>query len=80
MSTPSVHADAPPSLVTDSEGIRYETGPQLGRGGFAICHRADVQGRNVRPATVALKIVRSKMDPPKLAQKVLSKLHPVGFS
>jgi myosin-1 len=71
MSTSSVHADAPPELVRDPEGLQYETGPQLGKGGFAICHRAKLLGHDhLGSSTVALKIVKSKMEPPKLAQKV----------
>ena len=71
MSAPSVHAEAPPELVRDPEGLQYETGPQLGKGGFAICHRAKLLGHDhLEKTTVALKIVKSKMEPPKLAQKV----------
>jgi hypothetical protein len=71
MSAPSIHADAPPDVVADPEGLQYETGPQLGKGGFAICHRAKLLGHEHLGSTiVALKIVRSKMEPPKLAQKV----------
>lgn len=71
MSASSVHADAPPEVVVDPEGLQYETGPQLGKGGFAICHRAKLLGHeHLGNNTVALKIVKSKMEPPKLAQKV----------
>jgi myosin-1 len=71
MSTTSIHADAPPAVVQDPEGLQYETGPQLGKGGFAICHRAKLLGHeHLGSSTVALKIVKSKMEPPKLAQKV----------
>jgi|TARA_R110002003_G_scaffold126_27_gene11682 myosin-1 len=71
MSASSVHADAPPEIVRDPEGLQYETGPQLGKGGFAICHRAKLlQHDHMASTTVALKIVKSKMEPPKLAQKV----------
>lgn len=71
MSTSSIHADAPPEIVRDPEGLQYETGPQLGKGGFAICHRAKLLGHDhLGSSTVALKIVKSKMEPPKLAQKV----------
>jgi myosin-1 len=71
MSAPSVHAEPPPDVVCDPEGLQYETGPQLGKGGFAICHRAKLLGHDhLGSSTVALKIVRSKMEPPKLAQKV----------
>jgi myosin-1 len=71
MSTSSIHADAPPAVVIDPEGLSYETGAQLGRGGFAIAHRAKLLGHDhLGSSTVALKIVKSKMEPPKLAQKV----------
>ncbi|PSN63452.1 hypothetical protein BS50DRAFT_679717 [Corynespora cassiicola Philippines] len=75
MSAPSVHAEAPPELVRDPEGLQYETGPQLGKGGFAICHRAKLLGHDhLEKTTVALKIVKSKMEPPKLAQKFVTEL------
>jgi myosin-1 len=71
MSTSSIHADAPPAIVCDPEGLKYETANQLGRGGFAICHRATLLDHDhLGSNTVALKIVKSKMEPPKLAQKV----------
>ncbi|KAF2203736.1 hypothetical protein GQ43DRAFT_478776 [Delitschia confertaspora ATCC 74209] len=74
MST-SVHADAPPEVVCDPEGLQYATGPQLGKGGFAICHRAELLGHGNGPSNVvALKIVKSKMEPPKLAQKFVTEL------
>ncbi|KAF1975206.1 hypothetical protein BU23DRAFT_459195 [Bimuria novae-zelandiae CBS 107.79] len=75
MSAPSVHADPPPELVCDPEGLQYETGPQLGKGGFAICHRAKLLNHeHLGHTTVALKIVKSKMEPPKLAQKFVTEL------
>ncbi|KAJ4382897.1 class II myosin [Didymella sp. IMI 355093] len=75
MSAPSVHAEPPPEVVRDPEGLQYETGPQLGKGGFAICHRAKLLGHeHLGSSTVALKIVRSKMEPPKLAQKFVTEL------
>ncbi|KAF2750620.1 hypothetical protein M011DRAFT_483560 [Sporormia fimetaria CBS 119925] len=67
----SVHADPPPPIVVDPEGLQYEVGPQLGKGGFAICHSAQVRRHN---AVVALKIVRSTMDSPKLLQKFTSEI------
>jgi myosin-1 len=71
MSATSVHAEPPPEVVRDPEGLQYETGPQLGKGGFAICHRAKLLGHDhLGSSTVALKIVKSEMEPPKLAQKV----------
>lgn len=43
----------------------------MGKGGFAICHRAERYDNN-RPTgqLVALKIVKSHMEPKKLEQKV----------
>ncbi|KAF2468256.1 uncharacterized protein BDR25DRAFT_266039 [Lindgomyces ingoldianus] len=75
MSASSVHAEPPPEVVCDPEGLQYETGPQLGKGGFAICHRAKLLGHeHLGSNTVALKIVKSKMEPPKLAQKFVTEL------
>ncbi|CAI6331490.1 unnamed protein product [Periconia digitata] len=75
MSSSSVHAAAPPDVVRDPEGLEYETGQQLGKGGFAICHRAKLLGHeSLGNTTVALKIVKSKMEPPKLAQKFVTEL------
>jgi len=67
----SVHAEPPPPVVSEPHGIKYATGPQLGKGGFAICHQAELY-ENSKPTgrIVALKIVKSKMEPAKLAQKV----------
>jgi myosin-1 len=67
----SVHADPPPVVVREPNNIHYVTGDQLGKGGFAICHRGELWV-DMKPAdkVVALKIVRSKMEPAKLAQKV----------
>ena len=66
----SVHAEPPPPIVTEPTGVNYATGSALGKGGFAICHRAETYDGN-RPTgrMVALKIVKSKMEPVKLAQK-----------
>ena len=73
----SVHADPPPELVVDPHGLHYATGSQIGKGGFAICHRAELLDRS-KPTgqIIALKIVRSKMEPPKLAQKVRTSTTP----
>lgn len=67
----SVHAEAPPPIVKEPGVYQYATGAQLGKGGFAICHRAEMLEES-KPTgrIVALKIVKSKMEPPKLAQKV----------
>ncbi|KAF2459838.1 P-loop containing nucleoside triphosphate hydrolase protein [Lineolata rhizophorae] len=71
----SVHADPPPALVNEPTTIQYATGSQLGKGGFAICHRAELLD-NGKPTgqVVALKIVKSKMEPAKLAQKFVTEL------
>lgn len=69
--TMSIHAEPPPPIVTDASGTSYATGPALGKGGFAICHRAErYDGNKPTGQLVALKIVRTKMEPAKLAQKV----------
>jgi len=71
MATTSVHADPPPPLVYEPRGIRYLTGEQLGKGGFAICHRAEVfQNDMPTGKIVALKIVKAHLEPAKMAQKV----------
>lgn len=67
----SIHAEPPPPIVTEPTGINYATGSALGKGGFAICHRAErYEGSKPTGKMVALKIVRTKMEPAKLAQKV----------
>jgi myosin I len=68
----SLHADPPPRIVREPNGIQYITADQLGKGGFAICYRAEqLSNSTVSPGNVvALKIVRSQMEPQKLAQKV----------
>jgi len=67
----SLHADPPPKIVREPNGIQYVTADQLGKGGFAICYRAEQCERNMPTGkTVALKIVKSQMEPQKLAQKV----------
>lgn len=72
MAASSVHADPPPSVVQDPSGVTYLTGNQLGKGGFAICYRAEVCFTQDRTGKmVALKIVKSQMPYDKLAQKVL---------
>lgn len=67
----SIHAEPPPPIVTEPSGINYATGPALGKGGFAICHRAErYEGSKPTGQLLALKIVKTKMEPAKLAQKV----------
>ena len=71
----SIHAEPPPPIVTESSGINYATGSALGRGGFAICHKAErYDGSKPTGQMVALKIVKTKMEPQKLAQKVCMKV------
>ena len=72
----TVHASAPPALVSDPHGIQYATGSHLGKGGFAVCYKANIVDNGKQEGrAVALKIVKSKMEPAKLAQKV--KLSPL---
>ncbi|KAF2151122.1 kinase-like protein [Myriangium duriaei CBS 260.36] len=71
----SVHADPPPPLVTEPYGTNYATSNQLGKGGFAICYKAErLEGDRPTGHMVALKIVRMKMEPAKLAQKFITEL------
>ncbi|KAK3719122.1 Cell cycle serine/threonine-protein kinase cdc5/MSD2 [Vermiconidia calcicola] len=71
----SVHADPPPPIVTEPSGINYATGSALGKGGFAICHRAErYDGSRPTGQLVALKIVKTKMEPAKLGQKFVTEL------
>lgn len=77
----SIHADPPPPIVTEPGGINYATGSALGKGGFAICHRAErYDGSRPTGHMVALKIVKTKMEPAKLAQKVQTNCVPSTIS
>ncbi|KAI9687121.1 MAG: Cell cycle serine/threonine-protein kinase cdc5/MSD2 [Bathelium mastoideum] len=68
----STHAESPPGLVPEPNGFEYAVGDLIGRGGFAICHRAErLDKKTPTGHIVALKIVKTKMEPAKLAQKVL---------
>ncbi|KAF2675088.1 kinase-like protein [Microthyrium microscopicum] len=71
----NLHADPPPRIVREPNGIQYLTADQLGKGGFAICYRAETC-ENHQPSgkIVALKIVKSQMEPQKLAQKFVTEL------
>lgn len=73
----SVHADPPPPVVSEPHGISYATANQLGKGGFAICFKAERLDKD-KPTghLVALKIVKTQMEPAKLAQKVYPNTHP----
>ena len=74
----SVHAEPPPAVVREPTKVTYLTGCQLGKGGFAICHRAELcEDGNSSGKIVALKIVKSKMEPAKLAQKVTNLKVPI---
>jgi serine/threonine protein kinase len=85
----SSHADPPPAIVKEPHSIHYIVKDQLGKGGFAICYRAEqVISNKPTGKLVALKIVKSRMEPQKLAQKFVTELqlhskirHPniVGF-
>nr|POF19921.1 serine/threonine-protein kinase plo1 [Quercus suber] len=72
------YAEPPPPIISDASGVTYATGSALGKGGFAICHRAErYDGSKPTGQMVALKIVKSIITPAKLAQKIHSKLsHP----
>ncbi|EME38410.1 hypothetical protein DOTSEDRAFT_48637 [Dothistroma septosporum NZE10] len=75
MSSSSIHAEPPPPIVTEPSGINYATGSALGKGGFAICHKAErYDGSRPTGQIVALKIVKTKMEPAKLAQKFVTEL------
>ena len=67
----SAHAESPPSVVPEPNGFEYAVGDLIGKGGFAICHRAErLDKKKPTGHIVALKIVKTKMEPAKLAQKV----------
>jgi hypothetical protein len=73
-----IYAEPPPPILNEPTGIQYQTEKQLGRGGFAICWQAQQTDNGRTPSrTIALKIVKSRMDSMKLAQKVplLSVVH-----
>lgn len=63
---PPHHVIEPPSKGRP-DGVKYETGRLLGKGGFAICHEARLKGTN---EIYALKIVKSQMPQKKMEQKV----------
>jgi hypothetical protein len=66
------HPPPPPSNVIEppssdrKDGVVYQVGKLLGKGGFAICYEGKAAGASKR---VALKIVKSQM-PSKMEQKV----------
>jgi hypothetical protein len=71
------HPPPPPNNVVEppssdrKDGVVYQVGKLLGKGGFAICYEGKAAGA---PKRIALKIVKSKM-PTKMEQKV----HPVAI-
>ncbi|KAH4111856.1 hypothetical protein HBI56_014100 [Parastagonospora nodorum] len=72
---PTTYADPPPALVCDPAEIQYHMEKQLGRGGFAICWRAQqVDNAHASRKTVAMKIVKSKIELNKVAQKFVTEL------
>ena len=58
----SVHAEPPPPVVSEPKDYQYATGAQLGKGGFAICHRAELLEQRVDSLTAALQQVRGQLD------------------
>lgn len=66
------HPPPPPNNVVEPpssdrrDGVVYQVGKVLGKGGFAICYEGKAAGASKR---VALKIVKSQM-PTKMEQKV----------
>ena len=66
------HPPPPPNNVVEppssdrKDGVVYQVGKMLGKGGFAICYEGKAAGASKR---VALKIVKSQM-PTKMEQKV----------
>ncbi len=72
------HAPPPPQLVHEpdtaeaGEGRTYHTGALLGKGGFAICHEAQLLGNKNDKAShrFALKIVKSTFSQKKMEDKV----------
>ena len=74
------HPPPPPAIVKEpntadgGEGEEYTMGRYLGKGGFAICYQGEARGKGQAEAgqLYALKIVKSAMPQPKLAEKVRS--------
>ncbi|KAL2017907.1 hypothetical protein VTK56DRAFT_1563 [Thermocarpiscus australiensis] len=70
------HPPPPPNNVVEppssdrKDGVVYQVGKLLGKGGFAICYEGKAAGASKR---VALKIVKSKM-PTKMEQKFQTEL------
>ncbi len=72
------HPPKPPQYVFEPDGPngesgeRYKTGILLGKGGFAICHKAKLCSERYGAFTqdFALKIVKTKMSQKRLEEKV----------
>lgn len=72
------HPPAPPPLVNEPDepdgrkGAEYVIGKYLGKGGFAICYEGELKSDHSElcAGRYALKIVKSVMPQPRLAEKV----------
>ena len=72
------HPPPPPPLVNEPDdpngvkGAEYVIGQPLGKGGFAICYEGELKSDHgeLRAGKYALKIVKSIMPQPRLAEKV----------
>lgn len=66
------HPPPPPPMVYEppssdrKDGVTYQVGRMLGKGGFAVCYEGHIPGNKRK---YALKVVKSKM-PSKMEQKV----------
>lgn len=73
------HPPKPPYYVSEPDGPngisgeRYRTGSLLGKGGFAICYKAELCNERYGEAVheFALKIVKTHMSQKKMLEKVL---------
>lgn len=73
------HPPKPPYYVSEPDGPngasgeRYKTGSLLGKGGFAICYKAELCNERYGDAVheFALKIVKTHMNQKKMLEKVL---------
>ncbi len=66
------HPPPPPPMIYEppssdgKDGVAYQVGKMLGKGGFALCYEGHIPGNKRK---YALKVVKSKM-PSKMEQKV----------
>ncbi|KAF2756601.1 hypothetical protein EJ05DRAFT_532504 [Pseudovirgaria hyperparasitica] len=75
MSSVSTAAESPPAIVCEPQQFKYATKGELGKGGFAICHKAELlEDGKPTGQLYALKIVKSKIEPAKVAQKFVTEL------